>query len=213
MADAAETRKGGMKAGEQLADWRRMAASEVKGQDVADLAWTRLTIWREIIAQAWSDGSLREVTAEDYYVRVSHPGTLRTAGACYLTAWLEKSLASRPVEIAFAESGSVAGVCSVRFESANSHVDITVNGGAIELWSKAASARLPEPPETEYDLMREELGTDQVALGTLLASYWRLPPQITACIRYHQNPMETDSFHETVALVHVARGLVRAGMK
>ena len=59
-------------------------------------------------------------------------------------------------------------------------------------------------------LLREELGTDQDALGTLLASYWRLPPQITACIRHHQNPMETDSFHETVALVHVARGLVRA---
>ncbi len=36
MADA----PGGMKAGEHLGEWRRMAASEVKGQDIADLVWT-----------------------------------------------------------------------------------------------------------------------------------------------------------------------------
>ena len=73
-----------------------------------------------------------------------------------------------------------------------------------------AICRLDERSADLSRLLREELGTDQAALGTLLASYWRLPPQITACIRYHQSPMETDNFHETVALVHVARGLVRA---
>ena len=59
-------------------------------------------------------------------------------------------------------------------------------------------------------LVREELGADQIALGTLLATYWRLPPLITACIRYHHHPLRADGFQETVALVHVARGLVRA---
>lgn len=59
-------------------------------------------------------------------------------------------------------------------------------------------------------LVREEIGADQIALGTLLASYWRLPPLITACIRYHQQPLRADGFQETVALVHVARCLVRA---
>ena len=40
MSDASGPRSGGMRASEQLGDWRRMAASEVKGQDVADLVWT-----------------------------------------------------------------------------------------------------------------------------------------------------------------------------
>ncbi|HEX3135723.1 MAG TPA: HDOD domain-containing protein [Planctomycetota bacterium] len=73
-----------------------------------------------------------------------------------------------------------------------------------------AVARLDERGAHLNRLLREELGADQVALGTLLATYWRLPPLITACIRYHQRPLQADGFQETVALVHVARGLVRA---
>jgi HD-like signal output (HDOD) protein len=59
-------------------------------------------------------------------------------------------------------------------------------------------------------LLREELGVDTAALGTLVARHWRLPPLITACIRYHQDPQRADGFHEMVCLVHVARLLVRA---
>ncbi len=73
-----------------------------------------------------------------------------------------------------------------------------------------AVARLDGERTSINRLLREELGADQVALGTLLASYWRLPPLITACIRYHQQPLRADGFQETVALVHVSRCLVRA---
>lgn len=73
-----------------------------------------------------------------------------------------------------------------------------------------AVARLDDHGAHINRLLREELGADQVALGTLLATYWRLPPLITACIRYHQRPLQADGFQETVALVHVARCLVRA---
>jgi HD-like signal output (HDOD) protein len=73
-----------------------------------------------------------------------------------------------------------------------------------------AVERIDERGANLNRLLREELGADQVALGTLLATYWRLPPLITACIRYHQRPLQADGFQETVALVHVARCLVRA---
>lgn len=73
-----------------------------------------------------------------------------------------------------------------------------------------AVARLDERGSTLNRLLREELGADQVALGTLLATYWRLPPLFITCIRYHQHPLRADGFQETVALVHVARCLVRA---
>lgn len=73
-----------------------------------------------------------------------------------------------------------------------------------------AIQRLDDPRSSLSRLVREELGTDQTSLGTLLATYWRLPPLITACIRYHQQPLRADGFQETVALVHVSRCLVRA---
>jgi HD-like signal output (HDOD) protein len=78
-----------------------------------------------------------------------------------------------------------------------------------EAYARAA-ARLDENGTHLNRLLREELGADQIALGTLLATYWRLPPLITACIRYHQRPLQADGFQETVALVHVSRCLVRA---
>jgi HD-like signal output (HDOD) protein len=73
-----------------------------------------------------------------------------------------------------------------------------------------AAARLDERGSSLARLLREELGADQVTLGTLLATYWRLPPLLTACIRYHQRPLQADGYQETVALVHVSRCLVRA---
>ena len=73
-----------------------------------------------------------------------------------------------------------------------------------------ASVRLDQHGTHINRLLREELGVDQVALGTLLATYWRLPPLITTCIRFHQRPLQADGFQETVALVHVSRCLVRA---
>lgn len=73
-----------------------------------------------------------------------------------------------------------------------------------------AALRMDERGSTLTRLLREELGADHLTLGTLLASYWRLPPLLTACIRYHQRPLQADGYQETVSLVHVARCLVRA---
>ncbi|MEO8025502.1 MAG: glucose-6-phosphate dehydrogenase assembly protein OpcA, partial [Bryobacteraceae bacterium] len=127
------------------------------GRRVADLTWTRLTVWREMIAQAWSEGALRDVTSGDFQARVTYSDPRRSPGACYLAAWLERTLPGRKVEIAFEAGDSVAGVSGVRLKSAGAQVDISANNGALELKSGANSSRLPEPPQTEYEMMREEL--------------------------------------------------------
>lgn len=59
-------------------------------------------------------------------------------------------------------------------------------------------------------LLRNELGADQHALGTLLATTWRLPAMLVAPIRHHHHPLHAEGYPELTCLVHVARTLVRA---
>lgn len=144
----------------------RLRVLRSSGRRVGDLAWTRLTFWRETIAQAWGDGTLREVTGSGCKVTVTHPGKIRTSGACYMTAWLERTLPGHPVKLISQDDDpspastpeALAGVCSVRFEGASCRVELAAADGALELRTRSSTVRSPEPAQTEYALMREELG-------------------------------------------------------
>jgi two-component system, cell cycle response regulator len=59
-------------------------------------------------------------------------------------------------------------------------------------------------------LMRDTLGADPPALGTLFATNWRLPSLLVAPLRHHHRPLHADGYQELACLVHVARALVRA---
>ncbi len=59
-------------------------------------------------------------------------------------------------------------------------------------------------------LLREHIGADPITLGTLLATYWRLPSPITNAIRFQQSPLRAEGFQDLVAIVHLSRCLVRA---
>jgi HD-like signal output (HDOD) protein len=59
-------------------------------------------------------------------------------------------------------------------------------------------------------LMRQHLGADPTAIGALIATHWRLPQAFVVAMRYHQQPQKADHLRELVAIVHLARFLVRA---
>ena len=115
----------------------------------------------------------------------------------------------------------LADYCAPTMSGSYDHETLHAAGLLHDLGTIVAHLHFSEPYERALQrldqhgtqlnqLMRDELGTDAIALGTLLATYWRLPPTITACIRYHATPLRCDGHHELISLVHVSRGLVRS---
>ena len=128
---------------------------------VADLAWTRLTAWREAVCHLL-DRDAGGVTA----ARVTHAGEKPTTSALYFARWIERALPGADVRLepagaaqAAAPAMDATGVCGVSF-SAHEGAE-----GALSL----SPAGLP--PTTEETLMREEmsiLGRDPVFERVLL---------------------------------------------
>jgi glucose-6-phosphate dehydrogenase assembly protein OpcA len=146
----------------------------------ADLAWTRLTRWRELVAQIFENRAHLAALPGIREVQVSHSGAQAPAGAWYLGAWLLAGIraagGSAVLRIAGGSAAPAAGITGVellagaggpRFSIALSHEQVAeIRAGAM-----AQCAAFPNA--TEYLLMREELsiaGRDSVFETTLAAA-------------------------------------------
>lgn len=65
-----------------LADWR------AEGRLVADLEWTRLTPWRQPLAQLFDNSARANGLSKFHSVEISHFGEKPTSGVYYIGAWL-----------------------------------------------------------------------------------------------------------------------------
>jgi HD-like signal output (HDOD) protein len=84
---------------------------------------------------------------------------------------------------------------------------------AHRLWPEdcaAAATLLERRGGTPADALHASLGLEAGHLGLLLASAWSLPPLLGLCMRHHAAPAAAPSDQEIIAVVHVARCLVRA---
>ena len=149
------------------------------GYRVADLHWTRLTGWREVIAHLFDDGAragqrsgrrsplagisdtaaaLRCALAPDE-IRAAHIGYGSgpvTTCARYLEAWIRSSLPLARVSIA--PEYSEPGLHSVTLSSAQGQLSVTRAGPSLEVSVPGGRYETTLPPVTEEALMREELG-------------------------------------------------------
>jgi HD-like signal output (HDOD) protein len=75
---------------------------------------------------------------------------------------------------------------------------------------RLAAAQLSAQSPSFDQLMRQHLGAEPAAIGSLLAAHWRLPHIFCATIRYHQQPSKTEHARDLIAIIHLARFLVRA---
>jgi glucose-6-phosphate dehydrogenase assembly protein OpcA len=141
-----------------------IAAIRRHTSSVADLAWTRLTGWREIIAHAF-EGPNAALLNEVRSIAVEHFGETPSIAARYLAHWLARavpgaSLEYRRVE---GESGQIAGV-----HLTGKSVNIAfrrVEGDAVQVTGSAHLGAVVLPHATDYHSMREELaitGQDRV---------------------------------------------------
>jgi glucose-6-phosphate dehydrogenase assembly protein OpcA len=117
----------------QLADAQR------RGLLVADLAWTRLTRWRECLARHF-EGRPDQIQS----IRAAFPPGLETT-AWYLAAWTSNALRIAPT---FA-----AGPLCLELTGPTLHVSITREAITVNGQSTCANF----PPASDYAQMREEL--------------------------------------------------------
>jgi glucose-6-phosphate dehydrogenase assembly protein OpcA len=149
------------------------------GRRVADLAWTRLTGWREAVANAF--GCKKWTPADVMEVRVEYSGKA-SSSVLYFEQWIQHALpAARVVVNALVESGldTEAGEPGLRAVTLSSRLssEVSVNlagAGAIEVRAGDCSSRSLLPSTSEGALMREELGIlgEDVVFGAVLE---RLP--------------------------------------
>jgi glucose-6-phosphate dehydrogenase assembly protein OpcA len=74
----------------------RLAALRDSGRIVADLSWTRLTRWRETLAQLFTDTERRAHLPGIRQATITHYGERPPVRALYLAAWLRNALGPAP---------------------------------------------------------------------------------------------------------------------
>lgn len=136
----------------------RAAAIAASGIVLGDLSWTRVTRWREMLAQIFENLENVARIGSISTIEVDWGGT-RYAPAQYLGAWVRDSLAKagNHPSLRFAKTGdedalrlrlSGDGV-NAELERQDDRIVATLNG-------ESQCANMPQP--TDYLLMREELG-------------------------------------------------------
>jgi glucose-6-phosphate dehydrogenase assembly protein OpcA len=144
-------------------DWRRLA-SQVRalldsGKAAADLAWTRITRWRELIAQLFENESLAERSAGIRTVTVSHSSPEPGPAATYLATWLQLALGGAP-EIRYRESPREVTwqIQEVRLEGPGIDVHLhRAERGIVEIRARSLKTCAMFRQLREADLLREEL--------------------------------------------------------
>lgn len=147
---------------------------------VGDLAWTRLTRWRESIAGMFDSPVYAAKLDAIRNVRIDYEGDHIPMGCCYLAAWLRHSL-RRGLEFHFARVGDCtrARVQSVALRGDGIDASITVGQDrAVAMHAGALDSHTVFPSLGEADLLREELsvlGRDAVydAVVTVVPEFVR----------------------------------------
>ena len=123
------------------------------GHRVADLAWSRLTPWRDVIAQRFDTAAELAAAAGIREIEVVSGGSGRASpGAVYLAAWLRRALPRARV-LPRGNAAAPPGIRSVRLGP--TYLELTDGGAEVHTASGTYTVVLPET--TSCTAMREEL--------------------------------------------------------
>ncbi|MCU1273198.1 MAG: Glucose-6-P dehydrogenase subunit-like protein, partial [Bryobacterales bacterium] len=160
---------------------QQLAERSHQGQIFGDLAWTRLTRWRELVSQIFENRSYLPRLPGVEKVRIGFGGDAKPASGYYLAAWLldclENAGAKARVEWEPGMNASAGELARVELLGAGDdglRASIAVAGDGerhcAEVHVDSLSNRTMFPPENDYVLLREELsipGPDPVYSRTL----------------------------------------------
>ncbi|HWD00588.1 MAG TPA: glucose-6-phosphate dehydrogenase assembly protein OpcA [Candidatus Sulfopaludibacter sp.] len=128
---------------------------------LADLSWTRLTRWRQMLAQVFQNHDTLAALDRISRVTVRHPGATPTSSSLYLGTWVKDCLPS--VELKYEEgewsrAGDAPLVISIRLEGEGISVELARQDDRMVTTVNGLAQCSNLPVVTEYSLMREELG-------------------------------------------------------
>jgi glucose-6-phosphate dehydrogenase assembly protein OpcA len=135
---------------------RRLAVEHARGVNTADLSWTRLTRWREMLARVFENRNYLGRLSDISEVNVTwSPGF--EAAARYLAAWAQEALSGAGVNVKVTLQ---PGPETLRIELAGGglHVGLHREDERLIVTVDELSTCTHLPPPTDYVLMREELG-------------------------------------------------------
>lgn len=142
---------------EDLANWPR------PGQVLGDLAWTRLTRWRELISQIFENRTYLASLPQISEIRISHGCDAIPTEAWYMAAWLAEGVrkAGGEAKVRFVVSGGreACGLAGVKLTGPG---DLefslaVVDEQAVEIRMDTVVHRTVFPVASDYAMMREEL--------------------------------------------------------
>jgi glucose-6-phosphate dehydrogenase assembly protein OpcA len=126
------------------------------GRQVADLAWTRLTGWREAVAHLMDACPGGWAAAAGGEVRIEYGGGRPGTRTLYFARWIERALPSVNVALLPVDGGP--GVHSVVFAGCGAETSVRLGeGSSLEVRTADGSYSAVLPPDSEECLMREEL--------------------------------------------------------
>jgi glucose-6-phosphate dehydrogenase assembly protein OpcA len=150
---------------------KRLSDAAGRGVLLGDLAWTRLTRWREMLSQVFENRERLAQLPAIGRVRVTFSGSYETA-AWYVAAWLADTLQSAGVKASVAASAG-EGPLRIELEGSGLRVALERQDGRLVVTVNEISQCTSLPPPSEYLVMREELGivrTDPVFERTLASA-------------------------------------------
>jgi glucose-6-phosphate dehydrogenase assembly protein OpcA len=162
----------------------RLARASASGLRVGDLAWTRLTRWRELIAQIFENPAYFSQLPSIDEVTITHARGEHPVGVRYMAAWLRicLELAGSHARVHWVASDDAAdgGISRVEFSASDPsglRVSVSKVEGAAEVRVNSLVNRTVFPEASDYVLLREELsipGRDPIYEQALaLAASWK----------------------------------------
>ncbi|MBI3281688.1 MAG: glucose-6-phosphate dehydrogenase assembly protein OpcA [Acidobacteria bacterium] len=126
----------------------------------ADLAWTRLTPWREAVAQIFDHPAQRRRVYAVQDIRILYAGADDPIAVYYLAGWFMHVLgAGVHIHIARGVGPEYGSIARVTLEAPDQQVSLELLAGAtveVDL-GEDLSQRIVFPDNTEYAVLREEL--------------------------------------------------------
>jgi glucose-6-phosphate dehydrogenase assembly protein OpcA len=133
----------------------RFLTAMAPGALVGDLAWTRLTRWREMLAQVFENRRYLENLPRITKVRMAFPPEYETS-ARYLAAWVGNVLSDAGVtaEIAMVQADGLR----LALEGADFRLELAREERRLTVTVDHLTNCTNLPPPSDYMQMREELG-------------------------------------------------------